>query len=123
MFSLCIMPAYLIWYRNEEKGFRHINGMVTIGRDACDFRLTDRTASRQHAVISQNLGEDWLTDHSSNGTFVNGKKIEAKRLSDGDEILFGSDSLKAVYRRGLKPEEIEALFENNSNDVTCVGAV
>lgn len=52
---------------------------IIIGRDeSCDVVIIDRTnvASRRHAVINiDNLGRMTITDHSSNGTYINGIRM------------------------------------------------
>lgn len=65
---------------------------VLIGRSTeCDLVLDDVMVSRKHARISQKDGKNWIEDlNSSNGVFVNGKKIAAKQVLSGkDQILIG----------------------------------
>ncbi|HEY8465769.1 MAG TPA: FHA domain-containing protein [Solirubrobacterales bacterium] len=67
-------------------------GWVRIGRSgSADLRLDDPTVSRRHALIV--LTEEGevraLDDRSLNGLFVNGRRVEWARLSDGDEIEIG----------------------------------
>jgi pSer/pThr/pTyr-binding forkhead associated (FHA) protein len=72
---------------------------ITIGRGAgTDLALAwDSEVSRVHAELTR-LGEDWvLVDDglSSNGTFVNGERIERRRrLFDGDELRFGETDVR-----------------------------
>lgn len=64
-----------------------------IGRDpTCDIPLpSDGTASRRHARFTQDGGSVTIHDEgSSNGTFVNGERVEERRLSSGDEVQVGS---------------------------------
>lgn len=50
----------------------------------------DITIGRQHAQILFKHGKFWIYDlASTNGTFVNGKKIEKHDLIEGDEIKIG----------------------------------
>lgn len=66
----------------------------TIGRDPQnDIVLDDRPVSRKHAEIRLRLGRYTLYDlQSTNGTFVNGRRIAEVVLSDGDRItICGND--------------------------------
>lgn len=55
------------------------------------IRLNDREISKEHAIIEKRGEEWWVRDlKSSNGTFLNGKRISEHRLEDGDEIVLGS---------------------------------
>ena len=59
------------------------------GEDA-DVKLTEPTVSRMHAVIIRKPDGFQLEDlNSTNGTWVNKKKISVKMLYNGDEIQFG----------------------------------
>lgn len=53
----------------------------------------DATVGRQHAQISFRQGKFWIHDlASTNGTFVNGKKIDKHDLIEGDEIQIGKNT-------------------------------
>lgn len=69
---------------------------VYIGRrDKNEFILTDTNASRLHAWISYEHHRHELYDaQSTNGTFVNGQRIEACRLQHGDMIRIGMTVLR-----------------------------
>jgi hypothetical protein len=62
-----------------------------IGRGlAADLHLDDSSVSRRHAVLlSRPSGQRILDDRSSNGTFVNGRRIEHADLRNGDVIVLG----------------------------------
>lgn len=64
---------------------------VGIGRaDSNTIVLKDAKTSRQHAQIQQHGNEFVLVDlNSSNGTFVNGDRIEEHVLKNNDEIQIG----------------------------------
>lgn len=69
-----------------------------LGRGSdCDVLLPegDGLVSRHHTRLERDgQGQWWLTDTSTNGTFVNGEKIGAKkRLSDGDQIGIGKTQM------------------------------
>ena len=65
---------------------------LSIGRDsACDIRLKDESASREHAEIQGQDGSCALRDlGSANGTFVNGQRVSNHTLADGDVVLIGA---------------------------------
>lgn len=67
-------------------------GAITrIGRGlSADVHLDDSSVSRRHARIVERGGRAVvLDDRSMNGTWVNGRRIEAAMLSDGDVIVLG----------------------------------
>jgi pSer/pThr/pTyr-binding forkhead associated (FHA) protein/subtilisin family serine protease len=66
-------------------------GPNTIGRDAdCDIVLPSTLVSRRHARIECTSGECTLIDlQSSNGTFLNGRRVVQASLAPGDRLRFG----------------------------------
>jgi len=66
-------------------------GSMRIGRSlSADVRFEDPTVSRRHAVlVGESDGVRVLDDRSLNGVFVNGERVSAQMLRDGDEILIG----------------------------------
>jgi adenylate cyclase len=78
-----------------------LDDVNTIGRHPKNsIRLHDREVSKNHAVIERR-GEDYvLRDlNSSNGTFVNSRRISESVLKEKDELLFGS--MQLVFFSGL----------------------
>lgn len=67
------------------------DGAVHIGRGlSADLHLDENSVSRRHAIIVHRpTGARVLDDRSSNGTFVNGRRISQAELRDGDVILVG----------------------------------
>jgi adenylate cyclase len=65
---------------------RHPNNQIT---------LPDREVSKEHALLERSSdGGYTLKDlNSSNGTFVNGRRVRELKLRDGDEIAFGNTRL------------------------------
>ena len=68
---------------------------ITVGRDPKnDIVLDDRRVSRRHAEVRLRLGRYTLYDlQSTNGTFVNGRRIAEMVLSDEDRITIGGAEL------------------------------
>jgi adenylate cyclase len=51
--------------------------------------------SRVHAIIEVDGVEPVVRDlGSTNGTFVNGERVGARALHDGDELVFGNTVLR-----------------------------
>ena len=82
----------------DQKGedFRLHDGKNTVG-SASDSQviLRDNTVSGQHASIRYEDGKFLLTDlDSSNGTYLNDRKVVREELKDNDEIRFGEVIVK-----------------------------
>jgi hypothetical protein len=77
--------------REAGREFVFDQNPVIIGRTPeCDVILYDAGVSRQHARIVELAGDFWLEDMgSSNGTLVNGCKVERQLLKEGDCIALG----------------------------------
>jgi Trypsin-like serine proteases, typically periplasmic, contain C-terminal PDZ domain len=72
---------------------------IRIGREEtlCEIVLTNPKVSRLHAEIVAIDGRVMLVDrNSSNGTYVNDRKIERQFLKNGDIIYFGGRNAIAV---------------------------
>ena len=76
-----------------ERGhvYRNLQTPVTIGREEVnDVQLNDERISRLHAKLQEDSGRVIFTDlNSTNGTFVNGTRVEATVLKPGDVIRMG----------------------------------
>jgi pSer/pThr/pTyr-binding forkhead associated (FHA) protein len=79
---------------------------TNIGRDSmvCDFIVDDEVVSAEHARIKRERGQFVLYDlASTNGTFLNGEKIQRAPLADGDTITIGMT--KMVFKEVKTPDE------------------
>lgn len=64
---------------------------ILIGRDpSCDIELVEEDISRIHARIFSEDGVYKIEDKSTNGIFINGKKVESAFLKENDKIKIGS---------------------------------
>lgn len=78
--------------------FRIEKPRVTIGRSNADLTLNDNEASRQHALVEiRDLSYNLSDLGSTNGTLVNGEKIEGiVDLHDKSEFQVGSTTLMLI---------------------------
>ena len=69
------------------------NAKVQVGRQrGCDVCLAHELVSRKHADIYPDGNSWYVADlHSSNGTFLDGKRIAQAQLTEGAQLQFGLD--------------------------------
>jgi hypothetical protein len=68
----------------------HIGRGLTAG-----LHLDDSSVSRRHAIlVPRSQGARILDDRSSNGTFVNGRRVQQVELRNGDVIVLGRVMLR-----------------------------
>jgi pSer/pThr/pTyr-binding forkhead associated (FHA) protein len=79
-----------------------------------DLQLKERSGSKKHALLTILENEVWLRDlNSTNGTFVNGKRIESRmKLKSNDEMRFGCETCVFVI---LEQEPPKSRIRNNCN--------
>jgi hypothetical protein len=77
-------------------GVYSITEKARIGRsETSEIVLADPSVSREHAVVEIRAGEPVVRDlGSTNGTFVNGRRVRAQSLRDGDELVLGSTKMR-----------------------------
>ncbi|MFV1983612.1 MAG: FHA domain-containing protein [Thiohalomonadales bacterium] len=78
---------------------RLIPGIITLGRAKDNkIKINEERVSKHHARIFTYFQASYIEDlGSTNGTFVNGKRIGTHILHPGDEVLLG------VYRIQIDP--------------------
>ena len=66
-------------------------GVTHVGRGlTADLHLDESSVSRRHAILhNHRSGVRVLDDRSSNGTFVNGRRIGQADLRNGDVLVLG----------------------------------
>jgi adenylate cyclase len=99
---------------------------LVIGRAASsDIPIFDRTISRRHARLSSSASGVEVSDlGSSNGTFLNGVRVEHAVVSVGDELTFGSvafrlESCEAPLPR-VSPAEESATSATPSSGAAVI---
>lgn len=99
------VPHLLVLSGNSMgRSFKLERASCIVGRSAeCHFPLDDEGISRKHAkVVILPDGVALVKDlGSTNGTFVNERRIDAHPLEDGDRIRLGSET---TLRYGLEDE-------------------
>ncbi len=83
---------FVIQGRDQGVKFELEDGTLGLGRDAANFiQLHDTEVSRRHAEIRREGPTVGVTDlGSSNGTYVNGKRVQHQELVSGDRVQIGS---------------------------------
>jgi pSer/pThr/pTyr-binding forkhead associated (FHA) protein len=73
-------------------------GALRLGRDpAADVVFDDPSVSRRHAIVlPRDGGTVILDDRSLNGVRVNGQRVMAQTLRDGDSITLGAVTMRFV---------------------------
>jgi hypothetical protein len=123
--------AWLVDARGRRLELR-TDGTTRIGwASDNDLVLKDSTVSRHHAEMSFDNGRGFLRDlGSSNGTFVEGSRVNGVRLNDGSRIRLGQVEL--TFRLGSLPPiapsvvrhcaECGRAIQPNSQDCPYCGA-
>jgi pSer/pThr/pTyr-binding forkhead associated (FHA) protein len=77
-------------------------GNTVAGRGgSCAIFLADVTVSRDHARFSVDANGLSVTDlGSTNGTYVNGQRHDAGKLTEGDQLMIGKFHLKVSRGHG-----------------------
>ena len=77
-------------------GVYSITGATRVGRgDESEIVLLDPSVSRAHAIVELDAGEPVVRDlDSTNGTYVNGRRVRVESLRDGDELRFGNTRMR-----------------------------
>src|SRR5215813_88062 len=104
---------------NVGEMFRIGRAGVVIGRgQGSEIQVVDDGVSRRHAIVRTMAGEIWLEDAGSrNGTFVNGERIDRRRLMDGDKVQIGAATvLKFTYSDDLDETFQRRMYESALRD-------
>ena len=113
--------AYLVVLAGVSAGemFKLQEDRTVVGRGTkVTLRLNDEGVSREHCAFLRDGGKILVTDlGSTNGTYVNGIKIDRKELSDGDKIMVGSTTiLKFTFHDYLDEVFQRQMYESALRD-------
>lgn len=89
-------------------------GHLTVGRsNHCSVKFdpfTEKIASKQHAFIESKPDGFYVTDNNStNGTYLNGQRVQSAKLSARDRIQFGTNGIEgdiAIESTSVSPVTI-----------------
>lgn len=121
------MSNSLLISQGLEQGKRYLldAAELRIGRDeSCDICIQDIEASRKHCRISRQGDRYLITDlNSSNGTFVNGKRIENLPLASGDQIRIGSTEITFEQVADRAQAESQDPLSNSSTATLTAASI
>ncbi len=95
-----------------------VTGRMVIGRaNNCDIQLPANHVSRQHAEVQVVGGKLMVKDlNSSNGTYINRKKVTDGELKNGDEVRFDTFSFDVVGPAGSAGAGVVAAVADDDGE-------
>ncbi len=113
--------------RSTSNTLKLTDGITTIGRhDDCVIRIKSSQVSRRHCEVFEAAQKLTIRDlGSSNGTFVNGKRVIGQQvLKPGDELTVGSVSLRVAKLGQTAPAAAGGpSFKPKAGDTAVVDAI
>ncbi|MCL2646174.1 MAG: FHA domain-containing protein [Phycisphaerales bacterium] len=105
------MNVKLVMFKQDgqRRDFELKRETATFGRNVdCDFQIPLEVISRKHAQLAIKDGKLSVRDlGSSNGTFVNNKRVQETQLAAGDTLTIGPVIFTIVIDG--QPEEIQPI--------------
>ncbi|HEX5438083.1 MAG TPA: adenylate/guanylate cyclase domain-containing protein [Gemmatimonadaceae bacterium] len=118
------MPYQLISADRQQRFELRTGCSLVVGRSASsDIPLLDPAISRRHARLDCDDAALQVHDlGSSNGTFVNGERVESARVESGDTLAFGhlAFQVHAVEAPAPSPNDAGAIDSHRTPEVTIV---
>lgn len=124
------MEVVLIMFKDgEQREFPLSSKRTILGRRPdCDLRIPTQDVSRRHCEIAPGEKRTELIVRdlgSSNGTYVNGKRIAESQLKPGDRLTIGPVTFVVQIDgqpANIKPEDAAPALEGAEQAVTPVPA-
>lgn len=93
-----VQKLYLTLNRETLQEFDLTDSKILIGRsELCDININSRFVSKHHALLVRTDEAMHLLDlKSTNGTFINSRRIDTKVLQHDDVISLGNHGIKLV---------------------------
>lgn len=106
-----IQKLFLTLNRKTLQEIDLTESKVLIGRsELCDVSIESRFISKHHALLVRTAGTLFLLDlNSTNGTFVNSRRIQSKALRHEDIISIGNHGIKLICPAYRERPVTEAL--------------
>ena len=116
-----IRRPYLVIYIGNDSGCRHMlrNGIMTIGRSPqADISIEDARISRIHCII-ESIGDTFTIEDkgSTNGTYVDARKVSRATLLPGVSLQLGHSIMKIEYKTEAEIRSEKSLLQRASLDV------
>jgi pSer/pThr/pTyr-binding forkhead associated (FHA) protein len=98
----------------------YFSNSFTIGRsEECSVQINDGLVSRVHVEVNFDNDRWWLFDkHSSNGTFLNGNKIDHAELKNAATIQLGDNGPILLFTFEEKAETVEVNQSQEDPSIT-----
>lgn len=105
-----VQKLYLTLNRETLQEFDLRDSKTLIGRsELCDVTINSRFVSKHHALLVRTDNAMHLLDlNSTNGTFLNSRRVQSTILRHEDVISLGNHGIKLIsrtYRTRAEPEE------------------
>ena len=100
-----------------------VTGPMSIGRSAeCDIAIAVEEISRRHAMVRPNAHGLQVEDlGSSNGTFINNKRVQNGQLNPGDELRLDQVRLVLVAP-GMEIQQVQQQKSSGEAASTATGS-
>lgn len=103
--------------------FQQRNNWLFGRNERCQFQLTDRTVSGEHARVRR-LADDWILEscEGRNPIYINNRAVDVSTLQHGDVIRIGRMELmfRTDERLGAAPQEHESAVQASKINVVLV---
>ncbi len=115
------MKVVLVRFKDEQRKDFPLEGETTIlgRRPDCGLRIQTNDVSRQHCEIRVDDEVHVKDLGSSNGTYVNGKRVAETTLQAGDRL--GVGPVMFVVQIDGQPEQIEPLDADSEIAIAASG--
>src|SRR5436190_20773108 len=119
------MGVVLVMFRadGQRRSFSITRDMTVIGRrEDCDLRIPLSDVSRKHCRLILN-GETIKVEDlgSSNGTYINGERVQQAELSAGDTLQVGPVVFVAQINGFPTEDDLQPVTVQSSSAATKTG--
>ena len=123
--------VFLVQDDTGQREYILTDARYSIGRrSSCAIHLQSQFVSRLHATLVRHLTDDHvyyrivdgdgLQTASANGILVNGNKVNAVTLQDGDIVTFGPQILGRYEKRSPRSSKRTQPGEEDPFDITLI---